>query len=66
MLNWIHKHRTPLPGIASLGLRWNKGGGERFEVGNLSVPISPLLLAYVDGATTLPFYWILSLGVDGC
>ncbi len=26
---------------------------ERFGAGNISVPISPLLLKYVDGATTL-------------
>ncbi len=38
---------------------------ERFEVGNLSAPISPLLLACADGATTLSLYWILGLGVNG-
>ncbi len=26
MLNWPHWHRTPLPGIATTGLRRDKGG----------------------------------------
>ncbi len=30
--------------------------GERFEAGNLSAPISPLLLKCADGATTLSLY----------
>ncbi len=34
--------------------------GERFEAGNLSAPISPLLLKCADGATTLS----LRLGID--
>ncbi len=29
-------------------------GGGRFEAGNLSTPISPLLPVCADGATTLP------------
>ncbi len=52
--NWHHRHRTPLLGIASSGLRQNKGG--RFEAGNLSAPISPLLLECMDGATILSLY----------
>ncbi len=26
MPNWLHWHRTPLPGIATTGLCWDKGG----------------------------------------
>ncbi len=51
MINWPHRHRTPLPGIATMGLCRDKG--KRFEAGNLSAPISPLLLKCGDGATTL-------------
>ncbi len=59
MPNWPHRHRTPLPGVASPGLRRNKG--ECFEAGYLSAPISILLLECVDGATILPLRRILSL-----
>ncbi len=48
--NWPHQHGNPLPGIATTGLHHHKG--ERFEAGNLSAPISPLLLKCADGATT--------------
>ncbi len=44
----------PLPAIATLGLRRDKG--ERFEAGNLSAPISPLLLKCADGETTLSLH----------
>ncbi len=27
MPNWLHRHRTPLPGIATMGLRRDKGRG---------------------------------------
>ncbi len=39
---------------------------ECFEAGNLSGPISPLLLVCRDDATTLSLYCILGLGVNGC
>ncbi len=51
MPNWPHRHRTLLPGIAVSGLRLDKR--EYFAAGNLSAPISPLLLKCADGATTL-------------
>ncbi len=54
MSNWPHKHHTPLPRIFSLGLRWNLG--ECFEAGNVSAPISPLLIDICEWCDyTLPF-----------
>ncbi len=44
----------PLPGVASLGLHWNKE--ERSEAGNLFAPISPLLTRWYGWCDyTLPF-----------
>ncbi len=64
--NWPRRHLTPLPSIASPGLCQNKG--EHFEAGNLSAPISLLLLVCVDGATTLTLYgsWALVLMAARC
>ncbi len=63
--NWSHRYCTPCPGSphwADFGTR-----GEHFEAGNLSAPISPLLLVCANDATTLSIYWILGLSVnDSC
>ncbi len=49
----------PCPGIATMGLRCDKG--EHFGAGNLSAAISPMLLKCADGATTLS----LCFGISG-
>ncbi len=64
MLNWPHRHRTLLPGIASPGLRQSKG--EHLEAGNLSALISPLLTGMCGWCDYILFFWILGLGVSGC
>ncbi len=44
----------PCPGSPQWACAVTKG--ERFEAGNISAPISPLLLKCVDGATTLSLH----------
>ncbi len=50
MLNWPHRHRTPLSWIASLGLHRNTGNALRQET--FLHPFFRCLLAHVDSATT--------------
>ncbi len=56
----------PSPGSPHQAYIGRQNMGEHSEAGNLSAPISPLLLVCVNGATTLSLYRILGLSVNGC